>query len=174
MYRHILEFFFCLFFLTGCTVKPLPVDNTEVKKLSMMLRQMDGKIGKAAADRLSEALFFETASLVKKFDLVSPPWFHNTLVNTGFRKKGLCYDWSDALYVHVVKQGYSEFDFHLGGAYIGEYWREHNVLVVTAKGKPFDSGEVIDPWRDSGKLYFEKVKQDWQYSWKERKDRCVP
>ena len=173
MFKDIFKLLLLLFVVTGCSVKPVKVPESQVKALAFMLQGLDGNIKQEDALLLSRDLFRETAHLVKAFNLTSPPWFHNTLVNTGFRKKGLCYDWSDALYVHVVKQGYSEFDFHLGGANIGEYWREHNVLVVTAKGKPFDSGVVIDPWRDSGKLYFEKVKKDRQYSWKERKDRCV-
>jgi len=174
MYRRILEFFLFLFLLSGCAVKPLPFKDTEVKKLSLMLQRMDKRIEPTEADRLSKDLFVQTARLTKEFELTSPPWLHNTLVNTGFRKKGLCYDWSDELYVHMVKQeAYPDFDFYLGGANIGRYWSEHNVLVITAKGKPFDTGIVIDPWRHSGKLYFAKVKEDVQYNWKERKDRCL-
>ena len=173
MYRHLLKFFFFLFLLTGCAVKPVPLKDAEVKRLSMMLQQMDERIRAKEADRLSKDIFLQTARLTREFDLTSPPWLHNTLVNTGVRKKGLCYDWSDALYVYMIKQAYPDFSFHLGGANIGRYWSEHNVLVITAKGKPFNSGIVIDPWRNSGKLYFSKVKDDVQYKWKERKDRCI-
>jgi len=174
MYRSTLELLLFLFLLTGCTVKPTLPNEAEVDRLSMMLQQMDGTIEKRTADRLSKDLFLQTAELTREFELTSPPWLHNTLVNTGLRKKGLCYDWSDALYVQLIRRSYPGFDFHLGGANIGRYWSEHNVLVITAKGKPFDSGIVVDPWRDSGRLYFAKVKEDRRYHWRERKDRCIP
>ena len=174
MYRPIFKLLLFLFLLTGCAVKSTLSNGGEIGRLSAMLQQMDSAIEKRTADRLSKDLFLQTAELTREFELTSPPWLHNTLVNTGLRKKGLCYDWSDALYVQLSQQAYPGFDFHLGGANIGRYWSEHNVLVITAKGKPFDSGIVVDPWRDSGRLYFATVKEDRRYIWRERKDRCIP
>jgi len=57
------------------------------------------------------------------------------------------------------------------GANIGEYWTEHNVMVVVAKGMPVEEGIVIDPWRDASRLYFSKVKEDTKYVWKHRASR---
>jgi len=36
---------------------------------------------------------------------------------------------------------------------------------VTAKGRPFDSGILLDGWRDSGRLYYAKVHDDTRYAW---------
>jgi len=174
MCRDIFKFLLLLLLLTGCSVKPVPMPEGEVGRLAFMLQGLDENITQQEAVALSRDLFLQTARLTKEFELVSPPWLHNTLVNTGVRKKGLCYHWSDALYLAMQEKGYDDFAFHPAGANIGEYWREHNVLVITAKGKPFGSGIVIDAWRHSGRLYFARVKDDTKYEWQERKERCLP
>ena len=120
---------------------------------------------------LSQDIFHETQKLTKEFELTSPPLFHNSLVNLGIREKGLCYHWSDALYAHFLQKKYPHFEFHLVGADIGEYFSEHNALVVVGKGGSIQNGILIDPWRNSGKLYFTKVVEDKKYQWEHREER---
>jgi len=139
--------------------------------LAKLLKSLDKTIPDKESQILSNDIFYETAILVKKFKLTSPPWFHNVLVNMGIREKGLCYHWSDALYSYLIQKSYPHFTFQLGGANIGEYFFEHNVLVIGSKGRKFEDGIVIDPWRYSGELYFSKVKKDKKYKWKHRKNR---
>ena len=59
------------------------------------------------------------------------------------------------------------FTLHEGVAYKGSNLREHNSVVVTAKGQEFSRGIVFDPWRNSGDLYWAPVRDD-KYPWKER------
>ena len=118
--------------------------------------------------QLSRDIFHKTQELTKEFELTSPPLFHNFLVNTGLREKGLCYQWSDALYAYLSARDYPSFEFHLFGANIGEYFSEHNALVVVAKDHAAQEGIIIDPWRNSGELYFSKVEDDREYQWKHR------
>lgn len=105
--------------------------------------------------------------LSEKYDLVWPPLWHNTLVNIGLKDRGLCYQWADDMLAHVRKGNYRSFDFYLGVSRLGTF-REHNTLVVSAKGESFDQGVVLDPWRDSGELYFAKVGKDEEYRWQLR------
>lgn len=107
--------------------------------------------------------------LSETYDLVWPPLWHNTLVNIGLKDRGLCYQWADDMLAHVKKRNYRSFDFYLGVSGLGTF-REHNTLVVSAKGKPFDQGVVLDPWRDSGELYFANVGKDEEYRWQLRNE----
>jgi len=173
MHKNYFKLLLLSFFVAGCAVTSASVSQSRVKQLAFELNALESSIPSKEAMQLSRDIFKETAKLTKEFKLTSPPWFHNFLVNTGLREKGLCYHWSDALYIHFLKKSYPHFAFHLGGANIGEYWFEHNVLVVTAKNGKFEKGIVIDPWRDSGKLYFSKVKEDTKYKWKHRQNREV-
>lgn len=175
MHMRSFKFVVLTFFLSGCAVTPVDAPKDQLVRLSSMLRSLDSNIPKKESDVLSKEIFGETAHLVKAFDLTAPPLWHNTLVNLGLRKKGLCYHWSDALYLHLKKGKYAHFSFHLAGANIGEYFFEHNALVISKKAEGIENGIVIDPWRDSGKLFFSKVKEDTAYQWSHRTDRgCEP
>jgi len=171
MFKYLFKPIFLSFFLAGCSVAPHTASQTEVGKLAISLASLDKHIPKKEALRLSRDIFGKTAALVKAFDLASPPLYHNFLVNVGLRKKGLCYHWSDALYLYFSEKEYPHFSFHLAGANIGEYFFEHNAMVVTAKGGSVEEGIVIDPWRHSGRLYFSKVKDDKKYRWMHRPER---
>lgn len=162
---------FFAFFLTGCVVTVPLTPQTQMTQLSRLLGSLDENISKAEAMQLSRDIFEHTEKLTKEFNMTSPPLWHNFLVNVGIREKGLCYHWSDALYISLSKKQYSSFEFHLMGADIGKYFLEHNVLVVVAKDEKVEDGVIIDPWRDSGKVYFSKVSEDTKYQWKHREDR---
>jgi hypothetical protein len=171
MLRYLFKRLLLAFLFTGCAVSPPEVSDAEVEMLAKALVSLDKGIPYSEAMHLSRDVFSETRTLVKAFKLTSPPLFHNFLVNTGMREKGLCYHWSDALYRYVSAKKYPHFSFHLAGANIGEYFFEHNTLVVTAKGGTFEEGVIIDPWRNSGKLYFCKLKDDKAYRWVHRLER---
>lgn len=171
MYKHFFKYFFISFFLVGCVVTSPPLSQSKTSELSKLLQTLNPNIPKVESFQLSRDIFNETVKLTKEFELTSPPWFHNFLVNTGVREKGLCYHWSDALYVYLLQKNYPNFEFHLVGTHIGEYFFEHNALVVVAKNGNVMEGVLIDPWRDSGKLYFSKVNEDKKYKWKHRSSR---
>jgi hypothetical protein len=58
------------------------------------------------------------------------------------------------------------YQLHWGVAYRGSELREHNSVVITAKGQAFEKGLVLDPWRNSGDLYWTLVGED-NYPWEE-------
>jgi len=171
MYKHFSKLLLISFLFVGCVVTPPLPSKTRITQLTDLLRSLETSITVKEAKILSEDIFHETAMLTKEFKLTSPPWFHNVLVNIGVRKKGLCYHWSDTLYVYFLEKKYPSFEFHLVGANIGEYFSEHNALVIVAKDGSIKNGILIDPWRDSGKLYFSRVVEDKKYKWKHREER---
>lgn len=170
-FRLFIPAFLCVFFLFGCAVKVASPSHTRIDDLSHLLYTLDTSIPKEEALQLSKDIFQETKALTKEFEMTSPPQYHNFLVNIGVKEKGLCYHWSDAFYTYFAHKTYPSFEFHLMGANIGKYWTEHNVMVVVAKGMPAEEGIVIDPWRESGRLYFSKVKEDTKYVWEHRASR---
>lgn len=108
--------------------------------------------------------------LANEYQLVSPPLYQNHLVNTGKRKRGLCVEWRKDLMEHLSALNQRSFDFHWGVAHHDSEWRYHSSVIVTAKGRPFREGIVLDPWRNSGMLFWTPVKED-RYPWKPDPDK---
>ncbi len=105
--------------------------------------------------------------LANQYQLVSPPLLQNVLVNYGYRKNGLCWQWTRDMGKQLGKKPLKTLDFHHAVAFRRNYWKEHNTLVVSAKGKTVADGIVLDPWRNSGNLYWNFVKRDSKYPWVE-------
>lgn len=152
----------------GCTnnlsTSQLPI--TKIKKLEILLNTLH--VNTKETKDLAKKVIIHSRVLAKEYNLVKPPLFQNFLVNVGLRKKGLCWQFAYDMLSFVKKQNYKSFDYYIGGANVGDYWSEHNVLVVTCKGCKFSDGVLLDPWRNSGNLYFSKLKNDKNYKWKQR------
>jgi len=158
---------------SGCSVKPQPPTPSQIHVLTYQLRSLDPAVPKAEAERLASDLFTTTATLVRHYRLTTPPLWHNFLVNIGIRHKGLCYDFSDALFLHLRKGKYPHFAFHLAVANRGAYFKEHNALLISAKGKKAEQGLIVDAWRHSGRLYVVPFGKDEAYHWQHRSERCL-
>jgi len=174
MFKYLLKFLILSLFFTACTFTPSSISQNrveELSELSALLESLDSSIPSKEAKLLSNDIFQEVATLRQKFNPTSQAQFNNFLINVGVKEKGLCYDWSDALYLHFSKKEYSHFEFHLLVAHKGKYFSEHNTLVVVIKGGKVLDGIVIDPWRNSEKLYFSKVGADKKYEWRHREKR---
>jgi hypothetical protein len=158
--------------LSGCTpVKP-PPSQTEQQHLAKLLKQLDRTIPAREASALASDIIRYADELNRRFKRTTDPRIHNFLVNIGLKERGLCYQYSDALYAYLIHRHYPHFVFHPVGTHIGEFWREHNALVVTALGERMEEGIVIDAWRESQRLYFSPVKEDRAYHWTERPERA--
>lgn len=171
MLKYSFKFFILTFFLVGCVSTSPQISQTKVDELSYLIKSLDSTITQDEATALSEDIIYKTEQLRKEFEMTSPPQFHNFLVTVGVKEKGLCYHWSDALFVYLSAKAYDSFEFHLMGANIGEYFFEHNALVVVAKGGKIEEGIIIDPWRDPRALYFSKIEDDPDYVWHHRPKR---
>lgn len=104
--------------------------------------------------------------LANQYNLVYPPQLQNMLVNGNRRDRGLCWQWADDMTEHMEKKYLKTFDLVRGTAN-RRLKNEHNSLVIVAKGENFYTGILLDPWRNSGELYWEKVTddEDPQYTW---------
>ena len=123
------------------------------------------------ANILEAQLVAETAitysdQLAEEYQLVRPAVLHNVLIRVGLKDRGLCYHWTEDLLKQLQSLDLRTYQFHWGVAHRGSELREHNSVVITAKGQAFEKGMVLDPWRNSGDLYWAIVKSD-RYPWQE-------
>lgn len=128
-------------------------------------------VRRVEAERLARCALETSERLRRDYHVVGSPWFHNFLVNAGIRKRGLCFQWARDLMDCLAELHPKTLDLHWGAARAGTL-REHNCVVVTAKGQPFTRGIVLDAWRHSGRLFTGPVATD-HYPWKEDLADCL-
>ncbi|MEJ2166303.1 MAG: hypothetical protein P8X90_12280 [Desulfobacterales bacterium] len=139
----------------------------KIAALKNDLASLNGHPNSAEAGWLAETAISYSYQLAEKYRVVRPAIFHNLLVRIGLKDRGLCYQWTEDLMNRLYLMQLKSFQLHWGVAYRGSELREHNTVVVTARGQPFEEGIVLDPWRNSGELFWARVKND-RYPWQKR------
>src|SRR3981189_1892836 len=124
------------------------------------------------ARRVAYAAYMTGRELHREWRVAWLPGIQNFLVNTGRRKGGLCFQWATELLIRLDALKLQTLELH--SAESGPQTRaEHNVIVVTARGQPFEQGILLDNWRYSGHLVWTQVAMDPEYHWKENKSEAV-
>ncbi len=141
-----------------------PADNQKIEKLYQEIMSLGPRIVEKEARFVAREAVLYPKILANRYKLMSPPLYHNVLVNYGKRPRGLCYQWTRDMGLQINKPMKS-LQFYHAVAFRRNYWKEHSTLVVTAKGKSVSDGIVLDPWRNSGVLFWKHVKDDKKYPW---------
>lgn len=154
----------CLFG-SGCKTVPETPVRTIARESTLLeaIISLDTLIDETEASRLAAAAVRESLRLSDQYSAVRPPWVHNVMVNYGFRERGLCFHWTNDLFLQLHELNAKSVELHLAVARM-DTRKEHNAIVLTGRGKPFHSGIVLDAWRTSGKIYFGPVAAD-KYPW---------
>jgi hypothetical protein len=136
-------------------VQALQIDLTDLNRQADMLE----------ARQVAETAITYSRDLAADYELVRPAILHNVFVRMGLKDRGLCYHWTEDLIKRLRSLDLKTYQLHWGVAYRGSELREHNSVVITATGEAFEKGMVLDPWRNSGDLYWALIETD-TYPWK--------
>jgi len=153
-----------LLLLTGCA-HSAGARREAAQSLPDRLAALAPTVSRDEAQRTAVCAYDSAQQLARDYRVVGPALFHNFLINLGLKKRGLCYHWAEDLVVRLQALQLATLDLHWGIARAGTL-REHNSVVVTAKGQPFQQGIVLDAWRHSGRLHWAPVTSD-RYPWQE-------
>ncbi len=137
----------------------------KVKQLEQVLVALSETVDKTEAMMVAETALRESAVLAEEYQLVRPAVAHNLMIALGLKDRGLCYHWTEDLMKRLQALDLKSLQLYWGVAYRGSELREHNCVVVSAKGQSFFKGIVLDPWRNSGNLFWARVTKD-DYPWK--------
>jgi hypothetical protein len=168
------------FLLTGCTAAHRPATGghgpenlltaedyrEKIGLLQADLAKLNGHLDKGEAGRVAETAIGYSAELAAEYRLVRPAALHNLFVRMGFKDRGLCYHWTADLLRRLQSLNLKSYQLYWAVAHRGSELREHNSVVITARGHAFEDGIVLDPWRNSGDLYWTRVNTD-HYPWRE-------
>ena len=175
-------FLLLVLFLSGCVSgnqvsgERLASGNTEnhrateayhqkVEWLQEDLAALSQQSDQLEARQVAETAIIYSNQLADEYRLVRPAVLHNLLIRVGLKDRGLCYHWTEDLIKRLQELDLRTYQLHWGVAYRGSDLREHNSVVITARGQAFEKGMVLDPWRNSGDLFWALINTD-QYPWK--------
>ena len=150
---------------TSGTQADAQIYREKVKQLETVLVALSETVDKTEALMVAETAVRESAVLAEEYQLVRPAVAHNLLIALGLKDRGLCYHWTEDLMKRLQALDLKSFQLYWGVAHRGSELREHNCVVVTARGQSFFKGIVLDPWRNSGNLFWARVTKD-DYPWK--------
>ena len=139
-------------------------DQVKINDLKAAIMSLGPNIDPDEAAWVAREAVLYPKYLANQYDLVWPPNYQNVLVNTGRRKKGLCYQWARDMDAHIGKKKYKTLTMQRAVANQGGNF-EHNVLTVAAKGKGVEDAIILDPWRHASILYWVRTKDDPNYQW---------
>jgi hypothetical protein len=156
--------------LTGCAgpraAAPLEAGRIESKIASLQgrLKGLGPATDPDEARRVAHAAVTDSYRLAEGYRLATPARWHNLLIQVGLRERGLCFHWTEDLMRRLQALNLRTYRLHWGVAHQGSDLYEHNSVVITASNQPFENGLVLDPWRNSGDLYWAAVRED-DYPW---------
>ena len=135
-----------------------------VDKLTSDIRTLDRTVDPHEAREMADIALNHSLDLADSYHVVRPAFLHNVFVNTGLRDRGLCYHWADDLQSRLLRLSMTTLELHRVVAHLNTT-HEHNALVVTAKGCNYQTGLVLDAWREGGRLVWKPVTQDKKFPW---------
>ena len=138
-----------------------------VATLRDRISQLSPSVRRDEAQRLAQCAYTNSRRLAREYRVVWPPGLQNFLIKTGARKRGYCFHWAEDLLVPLDALKLETLEFHWGESFAGTA-SEHNNVVVTARGQPFQQGLLLDCWR-YGRLIWMPVLADRHYKWTENK-----
>lgn len=157
---------FLALLIVSCVNPGIPALRQEqAHRLSYDLQQLSPIVSASEADKMAVTAIEESVKLSAIYKPLRLPWTNNGLVNLGLRKQGLCWQWRNDLFPHLFRLKSKTLELHLATAKRGTPF-EHNGMVVTAEGQPFDQGIILDPWRKGGRLWWGRFDQDKRHPWK--------
>jgi hypothetical protein len=158
--------------MTSCVSMQPPsriawVDQSKVREVTNQLVALPGA-GEATrrdAEKIASVAVRESREQAARYEVAMPGWWHNMMVNSGIKERGLCWQWMEDIYPRLRALDTPSFNIVCGVRDAGTR-REHHCVVAVPTGRPFDDGLVLDPWVKGGELVAFNVRgadRNWLY-----------
>jgi hypothetical protein len=140
-------------------------DEKSIEGFTRAIMALSPTVDPAEARAVSEVSHHTARRLQKEWRVFPFALVQNFLIHIGARDRGFCFHWAHGIGMELRKLPLKTLELHWAEAYATTHL-EHNVVVVTARGQPIDSGYIIDGWRAAGRLLWWPVAKD-EYPWTE-------
>ncbi|WP_171205771.1 hypothetical protein [Ruegeria sp. HKCCA0235A] len=156
--------------LAGCTTPAPTADQSDVEALAQSIRMLGPDVDPAEAQRAATIAYSYSQQLARDWNVTDPAIIHNAKVINGFREKGLCNDWAEAMTKRLRQENFRTLDLHWATSPPTSFRIIHHSALISAKGDSMYDGIILDPWRNSGALFWAPVREDTRYNWKPRQE----
>ena len=153
--------------LAGCATTPA-TGTDQVDRLAQTIQQLAPEVDPLEARRAAEISYAYSARLKQDWNVTDPAIIHNAKVINGFREKGLCNDWAQAMTTRLRQENFQTLDLHWATSPPTAFRIIHHSAAISAKGDSMYDGIILDPWRDSGVLFWDELREDTRYNWRPR------
>jgi hypothetical protein len=145
---------------------PPDVERQRVSELGNAIKTLGDEISAEEAERAARIAFSYSRKLAGQYNISGSALFHNMLVNMGVRSRGLCIHWTADLITRLKQEQFQTLDLHWAIANYESMFRlEHSTVIVSSVGDSLQQGLVLDPWRNSGELFWSPTLEDENYGW---------
>jgi hypothetical protein len=158
--------------LQGCATSnpvldpPPVVEQQRIGELELAILDLGDAIEPGEAREAAIIAIEYPLLLADEYEITDSPLMHNFLVNIGVKPRGLCVDWTHDLLVRLQQERFRSLKLHWGIANYDSAFRiEHSTVIISARHRPMQQGLVLDPWRQSGQLFWAKTLEDPEYQW---------
>lgn len=142
------------------------VEQQRIDELQLAILSMGQNIDRSEARHAATIAIEYPLELAREYEISDPPLVHNMLVNLGVKPRGLCTDWTTDLLTRLREERFHSLDLHWGIAnYQSAFRIEHSTVIISARDQSLQQGLVLDPWRNSGQLFWAKTDEDPAYQW---------
>ncbi len=138
----------------------------DTRRLADAIRALGPGVDPGEADRAARISYSHARELAIAYEISDPPLVHNTKVNMGLKPRGLCWHWAEDMQKRLDAENFRTLDIQRAIANADNPLRiDHSTALVSARGQPMQSGIVLDPWRNGGRLFWARVTEDTRYDW---------
>ena len=156
------------FTLAGCA-KTVPIaSQTDVDALAQAIQSLGPNVDPVEARTAAQISYSYSRQLSQEWNVTDPAIIHNAKIINGLREKGLCNDWAQAMTTRLRQENFRTLDLHWATSPPTEFRIIHHSALISAKGDLMYDGLILDPWRQSGALFWAPVREDTRYNWRPR------
>ena len=162
-----------LLILPACATTPAPVapnlvdESMRISELTQEIIALDERIDPHEARLAATIAIRYSRELAEQYKISGSAISHNLKVNLGLRERGLCIHWTEDLLARLQREKFKSLDLHWAIAnYESAFRLEHSTVIVSANNASLYHGLVLDPWRNSGELFWSPTLEDERYPWR--------
>lgn len=152
----------------GACAPSSTVTRTDVDGLELAIRDLGPNVDPAEARRAAEISYSYSQQLKRDWNVTDAPIVHNAKVINGFREYGRCNDWAQAMTKRLQQENFRTLDVHWATSPPTTFRIIHHSAAISAHGGTLEDAVILDPWRQSGDLFWGEVSQDERYNWRPR------